>query len=50
MEESIDVQTIVQQAIDEYMKKDSARREPAYKTELQEAITCSLYQSTIDPI
>ena len=36
MEESIDVQTIVQQAIDEYMKKDSARREPAYKTELQE--------------
>ena len=36
MEESIDVQTIVQQAIDEYMRKDSARREPAYKTELQE--------------
>src|SRR5580704_4379824 len=31
-----DVQTIVQQAIDEYMRKDSARREPAYKTELQE--------------
>jgi hypothetical protein len=36
MENSIDVQTIVQQAIDEYMRKDSARREPAYKTELQE--------------
>jgi hypothetical protein len=33
---SIDVDTIVQQAIDEYMRKDSARREPAYKTELQE--------------
>ena len=27
---------IVQQAIDEYMRQDSARREPAYKTELQE--------------
>ena len=36
MEEPIDVQTVVQQAIDEYMRKDSARREPAYKTELQE--------------
>ncbi len=36
MEGPIDVQTIVQQAIDEYMRKDSARREPAYKTELQE--------------
>ena len=32
----MDVQTIVQQAIDEYMRKDTARREPAYKTELQE--------------
>ncbi len=32
----MDVQSIVQQAIDEYMRKDSARREPAYKTELQE--------------
>ncbi|HVW11638.1 MAG TPA: hypothetical protein VHC90_23810 [Bryobacteraceae bacterium] len=31
-----DVQTIVQQAIEEYMKQDSARREPAYKTELLE--------------
>jgi hypothetical protein len=36
LESQIDVQAIVQQAIDEYMKKDSARREPAYKTELQE--------------
>jgi hypothetical protein len=36
LEGSIDVDTIVQQAIDEYMRKDSARREPAYKTELQE--------------
>ncbi len=36
MEGPIDVQTIVQTAIDEYMRKDSARREPAYKTELQE--------------
>ena len=36
MEGPIDVQSIVQQAIDEYMRKDSARREPAYKTELQE--------------
>jgi hypothetical protein len=35
MDEPINVQTIVQQAIDEYMRKDSARREPAYKTELQ---------------
>lgn len=31
-----DVQTIVQQAINEYMRQDTARREPAYKTELQE--------------
>ena len=29
MDEPINVQTIVQQAIDEYMRKDSARREPA---------------------
>jgi ATP/maltotriose-dependent transcriptional regulator MalT len=36
MDGQIDVQTIVAQAIDEYMRKDSARREPAYKTELQE--------------
>src|ERR1700693_5080551 len=35
-EKPMDVQTIVQQAIDEYMRKDTARREPAYKTELQE--------------
>jgi hypothetical protein len=36
MEGQIDVQGVVQQAIDEYMRKDSARREPAYKAELQE--------------
>lgn len=36
MEESVNVQSIVQQAIDEYMRKDTARREPAYKTELSE--------------
>jgi hypothetical protein len=36
MDESVDVQAIVQQAINEYMRQDSARREPAYKTELQE--------------
>ena len=36
MEGPIEVHTIVQQAIDEYMRKDSARREPADKTELQE--------------
>jgi hypothetical protein len=36
MDEPINVETIVQQVIDEYMRKDSARREPAYKTELQE--------------
>ena len=36
MDESVNVQAIVQQAINEYMKQDSERREPAYKTELQE--------------
>ncbi len=36
MDEPVDVQTIVQQAINEYMRQDSAKREPAYKTELQE--------------
>jgi len=36
MDETVDVQAIVQQAINEYMRQDSARREPAYKTELQE--------------
>ena len=34
--EEPDVQAIVQQAINEYMRQDTARREPAYKTELQE--------------
>ncbi len=36
MSEDVNVQAIVQQAIDEYMRQDTARREPAYKTELQE--------------
>src|SRR5262249_11904896 len=36
MNETTNVQAIVQQAIEEYMKQDTARREPAYKTELQE--------------
>ena len=36
MSEPLDVQTIVQQAVDEYMRQDTVRREPAYKTELQE--------------
>ena len=36
MSEPVNVQTIVQQAVDEYMRQDVARREPAYKTELQE--------------
>jgi hypothetical protein len=36
MSEPLDVQTIVQKAVDEYMRQDTARREPAYKTELQE--------------
>jgi len=36
MSEPVDVQSIVQQAIDEYMRQDTVRREPAYKTELQE--------------
>lgn len=36
MSEPVDVQAIVQQAVDEYMKRDTARREPAYKAELHE--------------
>ena len=36
MSEPLDVQTIVQQAVAEYMRQDTVRREPAYKTELQE--------------
>ncbi len=36
MAETVDVQQIVQQAINEYVRQDSAKREPAYKTELQE--------------
>ncbi len=36
MDEPLNVQGIVQQAIDEYMRQDTARREPAYKAELSE--------------
>jgi hypothetical protein len=36
MDEPLNVQSIVQQAVDEYMRQDVVRREPAYKTELQE--------------
>jgi hypothetical protein len=36
MDEPLNVQTIVQQAVDEYMRQDTVRREPAYKTELSE--------------
>ncbi len=34
--ESVDVQSIVQQTIQEYLRHDVAKREPAYKVELQE--------------
>jgi hypothetical protein len=36
LNEPVNVQAIVQQAVDEYMRQDVARREPAYKTELHE--------------
>lgn len=36
MEDTVNVHGIVQQAIDEYMRQDTVRREPAYKAELQE--------------
>jgi CO/xanthine dehydrogenase FAD-binding subunit len=36
MDEPINVQAIVQQAIAEYVRQDTVRREPAYKAELQE--------------
>ena len=36
MDESTDIQGIVQQAINEYMRQDTARHEPAYKAELLE--------------
>jgi len=36
MDEPLNVQTIVQQAVNEYMRQDVAKREPAYKTELHE--------------
>src|SRR5579863_9731007 len=32
----INVQGIVQQAVQEYLRQDTSRREPAYKAELQE--------------
>jgi hypothetical protein len=32
----IDVQAIVQQAVQEYLRQDTTRREPAYKAELQD--------------
>ncbi len=34
--DTIDVQGIVQQAVQEYLRQDTSRREPAYKAELQE--------------
>ena len=36
MDESLNVQSIVQQAVNEFMRQDVAKREPAYKTELHE--------------
>ncbi len=33
---NVDVQSLVQQAVQEYMRQDNTRREPAYKVELQE--------------
>ena len=32
----LDVQSIVQSAVQEYLRQDTGRREPAYKAELQE--------------
>jgi hypothetical protein len=34
--DTVDVQGIVQQAVQEYLRQDTSRREPAYKVELQE--------------
>jgi hypothetical protein len=36
MDEPLNVQSIVEQAVNEYMRQDVAKREPAYKTELHE--------------
>ena len=36
MDEPLNVQSIVQQAVNEFMRQDVAKREPAYKTELHE--------------
>ena len=34
--DTLDVQSIVQNAVQEYLRQDTSRREPAYKAELQE--------------
>ena len=36
MSEAVNVQAIVQQAIEEYMRQDMTRKEPAHKAELHE--------------
>jgi hypothetical protein len=36
LNDTIDVQGIVQHAVQEYLRQDTSRREPAYKAELQE--------------
>lgn len=36
LQESVDVQAIVQHAVQEYLRQDTTRREPAYKAELQD--------------
>lgn len=36
MDEPINVQALVQQAVAEYMRQETVRREPAYKAELQD--------------
>jgi len=36
MSESINIQAVIRQALDEYMQQDAARREPAHQTELHE--------------
>ena len=36
LKDMVDVQAIVQQAVHEYLRQDTSRREPAYKAELQD--------------
>lgn len=36
LKDSVDVQAIVQHAVQEYLRQDTTRREPAYKAELQD--------------